>query len=198
MTKSHVWRLWVKNGGSTESNASLLELGLLLAPSYTRGAAEKPPAQVPAVDATMNTQSRDDFTALWNRQVGCPAQYEQAAFDAVWSAMIESDPVGATWGSGVRRSPEVTRWGWNASVVAATRIPTLMVTGAHDKTVLPERVHDLYADLGVNQKVLIDLACSSHEAIWEKNHLLLFQASLEWLTKGTVNGMEQGIVRLGY
>jgi pimeloyl-ACP methyl ester carboxylesterase len=112
--------------------------------------------------------------------------------------MIESDPVGATWGSGVRRAPEVTRWGWNASVVAATRIPTLMVTGAHDKEVLPERVHNLYADLGANRKVLIDLACSSHYAMWEKNHLLLFQSSLEWLAKGTVNGMEQGIVRLGY
>jgi len=24
--------------------------------------------------------------------------------------------------------------------------------------------------------------------MWEKNHLLLFSASLEWLTKGTVNG----------
>ena len=34
--------------------------------------------------------------------------------------------------------------------------------------------------------------------MWEKNHLLMFQASLEWLTKGTVNGMEKGVVRLGY
>jgi hypothetical protein len=34
--------------------------------------------------------------------------------------------------------------------------------------------------------------------MWERNHLLLFQASLEWLTRGTVNGVEQGIVRLGY
>ena len=45
--------------------------------------------------------------------------------------------------------------------------------------------------------MLIDLACSSHNAMWEKNHLMLFQASLEWLTKGTVNGMESGTVRLG-
>jgi hypothetical protein len=34
--------------------------------------------------------------------------------------------------------------------------------------------------------------------MWEKNHRLLFQVSLEWLTKGTVNGAEQGVVRLGY
>jgi hypothetical protein len=72
------------------------------------------------------------------------------------------------------------------------------VTGAHDKQVAPERVRDLYADLGSKQKVIIDLACSSHNAMWEKNHLLLFRASLEWLVKGTVNGMEQGALRLGY
>ena len=53
----------------------------------------------------MSIQSRADLTALWNRQVGCPGQYEQAAFDAIWSDMIASDPVGATWGPGVRRAP---------------------------------------------------------------------------------------------
>ena len=34
--------------------------------------------------------------------------------------------------------------------------------------------------------------------MWEKNHLLLFRASLEWLTQGTVNGVKDGIVKLGY
>ena len=74
----------------------------------------------------------------------------------------------------------------------------LAVSGAHDKQVPPESVRNLYADLGSKQKVFIDLACSSHNAMWEKNHLLLFQASLEWLSKGTVNGMEQGSIKLGY
>jgi hypothetical protein len=73
-----------------------------------------------------------------------------------------------------------------------------MVTGEHDKQVAPSRVRDLYADLGAGQKVLIDLACSSHNAMWEKNHLLMFKASLEFLTKGTVNGQGQGTMRLGY
>jgi hypothetical protein len=56
----------------------------------------------------------------------------------------------------------------------------------------------LYADLGSTQKVFVDLACSSHNAMWERNHLVLFRASLEWLSKGTVNGNEQGSLRLGY
>jgi pimeloyl-ACP methyl ester carboxylesterase len=171
---------------------------VLLAPAYSRDASATPPTPLPAAGAAMNTQSRDELTALWNRQVGCPDQYEQGVFKAVWQAMLDSDLVGATWGPGVRRAPNVTNWGWTTAMVEATKTPTLMITGAHDGQVQPMRVHDLYADIGSKSKVLIDLACSSHNAMWEKNHRLLFQASLEWLTKGTVNGVDKGKVRLGY
>ena len=34
--------------------------------------------------------------------------------------------------------------------------------------------------------------------MWERNHTLLFRASLEWLEKGTVNGAKEGMLRLGY
>jgi pimeloyl-ACP methyl ester carboxylesterase len=185
-------------GGYAAQHPDKVQKLLLLAPFYVRGISNQPPEQVPAVGAAMNTQSHDEMTALWNSQVGCAGQVDQALSDTLWPAMLASDPVGATWGSGVRGAPLVTNWGWNAAMVAATRIPTLMVTGEHDKQALPMKVRDLYADLGSKSKVLIDLACSSHYAMWEKNHLLMFQASVEWLTKGTVNGMEQGIVRLGY
>jgi len=146
----------------------------------------------------MNTQSRDEFIANWDRQVGCPGQYEPAALDSVWSEMLLSDPVGSTWGTGVRRAPQVTTWGWTAAVVSKTQIPTLMISGAHDKQVNPDRVRELYADWGSPKKVFIDLACSSHNAMWEKNHLLLFKASLEWLTQGAVEGKPEGMLRLGY
>ena len=46
--------------------------------------------------------------------------------------------------------------------------------------------------------MFIDLACSSHNAMWERNHLLLFRASLEWLMQGTVNGARSGMLKLGY
>jgi len=52
--------------------------------------------------------------------------------------------------------------------------------------------------LGAPQKIFVDLACSSHNAMWEKNHLLLFRASLEWLTQGSVQGKQEGMLRLGY
>ena len=114
----------------------------------------------------MNTQSRQEFAANWDRQVGCPDQYDPGASDAVWSQMLESDPVGATWGPGVRRAPRVTQWGWTKTAVMNTRTPTLMITGAHDKQVLSDRVREFYADLGAPEKVFIDLACSSHNAMW--------------------------------
>jgi pimeloyl-ACP methyl ester carboxylesterase len=171
---------------------------VLLAPAYNRNAAANPPAELPAVGPTLNTQSHADFTANWERQVGCEHQYDPAASASVWAEMLASDPVGATWGPGVRRAPQVTNWGWTPAVVAATRTPMLLVAGVHDRQVPPERVRDLYEDLGAPEKVLLDFGCSSHNAMWERTHTILFQASLEWLTDGTVQGEGAGVVRLGY
>jgi pimeloyl-ACP methyl ester carboxylesterase len=187
-----------RSGGYAAQHPEKLQKLVLLAPGYTRASQPTAPAQLPAEGTTMNTQSREEFTANWDRQVGCQDQYDSAASESVWSEMIKSDPVGATWGPGVRRAPLVTTWGWNAEIVAKTQLPILMVSGEHDKQVPSARVRDLYADLGSHQKVFIDLACSSHNAMWEKNHLLLFRASLEWLTRGTVNGKQEGMQRLGY
>lgn len=187
-----------RSGGYAAQHPDKVARLVLLAPAYNRASKEEAPAQAPANGAAMNTQSRAEFIANWDRQAGCPDQIDPAARDSVWSEMLRSDPVGATWGSGVRRAPLVTTWGWTTAVVAKTQIPALMVSGEHDKQVSPERVKELYADFGSPQKVFVDLACSSHNAMWEKNHLLLFRASLEWLTRGTVQGKTEGTMRLGY
>ena len=171
---------------------------VLLAPAYNRSAQANAPATIPADGVPMNTQSLQDFTTGWDRQVGCADQYDPAAAASVWTEMLASDPVGATWGPGVRRAPQTTVWGWTPALAGKTRIPTLVVAGVHDKQVSPDRVRELHADLGSTEKVFVDLACSSHNAMWERNHLLLFRASREWLTQGTVNGMKTGIVKLGY
>lgn len=184
-------------GGYAAQHPEKVQKLVLLAPAYNRNAPAAPPP-TPSAGAAFNTQSRDEFNANWDRQVGCPAQYDPAVSDAVWSEMLASDPVGATWGPGVRRAPQTATWGWNAAAAGKTQTPTLMVAGQHDKQVPPERVRDLAADLAAPQKMLVDLACSSHNAMWEKNRLLLFRASLEWLTAGSVNGAKEGTVRLGY
>ncbi len=185
-------------GGYAGQHAEKVAKLVLLAPAYNRSAQATAPATIPADGVPMNTQSHQEFTAGWDRQVGCPDQYDPAASDAVWSQMLESDPVGATWGPGVRRAPQTTVWGWTTALAAKTRIPTLLVAGVHDKQVSPDRVRELYADLGAQEKVFVDLACSSHNAMWERNHLLLFRASLEWLTQGSVNGSKTGMLKLGY
>ena len=184
-------------GGYAAQHPDKVRRLVVLAPAYDRN------AQANAADATladgvpMNTQSRQDFDANWDRQVGCTDQYDRAASNAVWTEMLASDPVGATWGPGVRRAPEMTGT-WPSAMARKLTVPLLMVSGAHDKQVAPDRVRELYADIASSEKVFVDLACSSHNAMWERNHLLLFRAALEWLTQGTVNGMKSGMLRLGY
>jgi len=185
-------------GGFAARHPEHISRLVLLAPAYNRTGPSDPPSQLPSDGTTMTTQSHDEFRANWARQTGCAEQVDPHASDSVWEQMVASDPVGATWGTGVRRAPQVTSWGFNQAAVAQSQTPTLMVTGQYDRQVPPDRVRDFYADLGAERKVFVDLACSSHNAMWEKNHLLLFQASVEWLTKGTVNGLEHGMLKLGY
>ena len=120
------------------------------------------------------------------------------AREAVWADMLASDPQAATWGPGVRRAPLLSFWGWNEKVVGKMRTPALFVAAAMDKQALPANVRALYDDFGAAEKVFLDLGCTSHNALWEKNHLLLFQASLEWLRDGVVSGKKDGVVKLGY
>lgn len=187
-----------RTGGYAARHPEKVNRIVVLAPAYNRMSPAGPPEQVPAPGATMTLQSRADFDANWDRQIQCTGQHDPAIRDVIWDEMMRSDPVGATWGPGVRRAPAVTSWGWDPSVVAKARTPVLMVAAVHDRQVDPERVRELYADHGATEKVLLDLGCASHNAMWEKNHGLLFRASLEWLQKGTVDGMHQGTIRLGY
>jgi pimeloyl-ACP methyl ester carboxylesterase len=185
-------------GGYASRHSDKVAKLVLLAPAYLRASGQEPPQPSPAAGVAFNAQSRADFDANWKRQVGCPDQYDAGAAAAVWDEMLKSDPVGASWGQGVRRAPSTTVWGFGKAAVERMRTPTLMVAGIHDRQVVPERVREYFADLGADAKVLLDLGCASHNAMWETNHLLLFRASLEWLTAGTVEGMAQGVVRLGY
>jgi len=186
-----------RSGGYLAQHPEKVDKVVLVAPAYnrtSRGAAPK----LPADGVPMNTQSRDEFYTLWQSQVGCKDQVDPGVRNVIWTNMMASDPVGATWGPGVRRAPSTTTWGWTSEVAAKVVTPTLMFAGEYDKQVAPDRVRDLYADLGAREKVFVDLNCSSHYPLWEKNRLLLFRASLEWLTRGSVNGTKEGTLRLGY
>ena len=184
-------------GGYAAQHPDKVHRLVLLSPAYNRTAAAAPPP-LPGKGAAFNTQSRAEFDANWDRQLGCPNQFEPAVREVVWSEMIKSDPVGAKWGGGVRRAPSTTTWGWNAAALAGLKAPTLMIAAALDQQVTPERVRAAFDDLGASDKVLLDLGCASHNAMWESNHLELFAASRDWLIKGEVSGTRNGVVRMGY
>jgi pimeloyl-ACP methyl ester carboxylesterase len=194
---------WSQGGPRVTGYAALqpgkVERIAVLAPAYNREGLAAQPDPLPTYnDGPMTVQSRKDFIANWDRQVGCSEQYDPAAAATIFDEMLESDPVGATWGEGVRRAPMVPTWGFNRAVAAQIKTPYLMIAGEHDKQVPPLRVRELYEDLGSTSKVLMDLGCSSHNAMWEKNRKILFDATVEWLRDGTVNGVSNGAVRAGF
>ncbi|MGZ3272827.1 MAG: alpha/beta hydrolase [Caulobacteraceae bacterium] len=170
----------------------------ILAPAYNPTMPDAEPAPLPAVPYPLTFQSEADFKANWDRQAPCAGQYDPAASAAIWSILLKSDPEGAKWGPGGRRAPATPSWGFSKSIAARITTPFLMISGENDKQVPPERVRQLFADLASPQKVFIDLACSSHNAMWEKNRLLLFQATVDWLTVGKVDGVDSGMLRKGY
>lgn len=166
---------------------------VLLAPAYNR-AGVATLAEAPLAGDVMTKQSRADFIANWDRQVGCEDQYDPAVAEAVWRDMLASDPVGATWGNngGVRRAPRVPTFGWTQQVVQNTRTPMLVVAGTHDAQVPPARVREFHADLGAEKKVYIEMHCSSHNAMWERDAEQLFDATYQWLTTTSYEGKSSG------
>ena len=78
------------------------------------------------------------------------------------------------------------------------RVPMLLIAPETDGQVSPARVAELYEDLGSERKILLHLACSSHNAMWETNRSVLFEASLQWFRDGSVDGVESGELRLGH
>ncbi len=186
-----------RSGGYAAQHPDKVSRLVVLAPAYGPTMSTLAPETFRASDP-FNTQSESEFKANWDRQAPCPGQYDPAAEQAIWSELVASDSVGKTWGTFALRASMPRAGGSNKRGRGQDDHAPLMISGENDKQVNPATVRQLYADLGSTDKVFIDLACSSHNAMWEKNHLLLFKASLDWLTTGKVNGMSQGQMKLGY
>lgn len=190
---------WSQGGprtlGYAHKHADKIANVVVLAPAYNRQAAAQATDAILS-GAAITKQSQADFLKQWNGQAPCVGQYEPRVAEAVWKEMLASDQVGAKWGSGVRRAPRVPTFGWTPAEVAATRTPVLMAIGNTDGQVNPERVRELYADLGSSKKVLLELACNSHNAMWETGATKLFDATYQWLHGSTYNGNSNGIIVL--
>ncbi len=167
--------------------------------SYERATPSEPP-QLPAPGVPLDMQTWSMFETNWRRQVDCQGQLAPSVADSVRGTMFGLDPTGAAWGPGMLRAPTFTTWGWNAEAAALVQTPTLIIEGELDNNSAntnTERAMQLFEDLGSAQKLFVDVACTSHYAAWESNHLLVFQAAAEWLNNGTVNGVREGSIRIG-
>lgn len=87
---------WSQGGpritGYTLRNPGKVDRIVVLAPAYFRDGIATPPDSLPMMaDGVMTVQSRKDFVANWDRQVGCTGQYDPAAGSRIFDEMLESD-----------------------------------------------------------------------------------------------------------
>lgn len=71
------------------------------------------------------------------------------------------------------------------------KAPTLVLLGEFDNF---EKRQDSWKALTVDHRVFVKVACGSHYLQYEKNRKVLHEASREWLQKGTVTGLKQGML----
>jgi pimeloyl-ACP methyl ester carboxylesterase len=159
--------------------------------NYSRANPDGPPATMPVPGAPMTMQTRAvGVDQRWLGTVKCEDQVEPGMPDLIWARNMDADPVAAQWGPGGLRAPSRTYWGWNANAAAKLTMPVLVLVGEEDR-LLPSNV-ELFDDLGAQRKVFLRIACASHFMNWERQRQVLHNASLEWLTKGRVGGVDRG------
>jgi pimeloyl-ACP methyl ester carboxylesterase len=135
----------------------------LYAPAmYNRLGPSDPPA-LPEPGFLMQLGRIPNFFTTWNGQVGCENQFTPEIRPALRSTILESDPLGSTWGDGeLWRAPlQNTLWGWNAESAHLISTPTLIIRGEFDTQAPEPPQRDLFADLGTDHRVFVKVACGS-------------------------------------
>jgi len=180
-------------GGYAGLHPEKVDRIVLYAPSPTvaKDAGPRPAAGFPMV-----LQSREDMEKKrWDPDVRCPGQVEPGVRDAVWKAIMQWDRIGAQWGpaEGIMRGRSATGFGWTADLAKKVVAPALVIVGEFDR--LAER-RTVFEQISSQDKVFLDVACGSHFMVWEMQHPVLHETSLEWLTRGEVRGVKRGEFRV--
>ncbi len=184
-----------RTAGFAARHPDLVDKLVLFAPGYRPDQPSTPP-ELPAGRAPMRLQTRDRLeNGRWRSTVACDEQVDPGIQEVIWQTVMAYDPLGSVWGPphGVMRvRTSAGAWGWNREYAARVRAPTLILVGEHDFLLEPDR--QLYADLtGAESKVLVEMGCATHFAVWETTqYKLLHEASLEWLEQGTFRGSAAG------
>ena len=190
-----------RTAGFAARHPDVVDKLVLFAPGYRPDQPSAPPAELPAGEAPMRLQTRDRLeNGRWRSTVACDDQIDPGIQEVIWQTVMAYDQLGAVWGPpyGVMRvRTSAGAWGWNREYAARVRAPTLILVGEQDFLLEPDR--QLYADLtGTERKVLVEMACATHFAVWETTqHKLLHEASLEWLEQGTFRGNAAGRFAVG-
>jgi pimeloyl-ACP methyl ester carboxylesterase len=174
-----------------------------------------PPSGVPLRGPSLLVRDRARMFGEWTPQLdlaNCPGQLETnkenypEILDSIWSSVRVRDPLGSSWGSldartgGVQRAPSWDTWGWDSVRASGVTLPALVITGLLDRTNPSEKEVELFEDLGSESKVLIKIACASHQALWEGSttagwggpHESIRDALVEWIKSGTFAGADRG------
>jgi pimeloyl-ACP methyl ester carboxylesterase len=182
-----------------------------LASGYDFGTNPLPPCledRIPC-PALLLVRDREAMFNEWTPQLdsaNCPGQRTPGILEAIWRSVQARDPIGASWGSshprtgGIQRAPSWDTLGWNPARASSLTTPSLVMTGLLDTTNRPEKEIRLYNDLGSQNKVLIKIACASHQALWEGSnapgwkgpHGSIHGALVEWITSGAFRGSPRG------
>jgi pimeloyl-ACP methyl ester carboxylesterase len=181
-------------GGYVAQNPAKIDRVMLYAPSPV---IKGPIPDKPAAGFPVQLQTRDDMERLrWDPDVRCPGQVEPGVRDAVWKSIMQWDRIGESWGKdGAMRGRVATGFGWTQELSQKVTAPTLVVVGEFDR--LAER-RTVYEQIASKEKVFLDVACASHFLVWEKQHKVLHESSLEWLRDGQVKGVKNGEFRVDY
>jgi pimeloyl-ACP methyl ester carboxylesterase len=185
-------------GGYAAAHPDNVDRLVMLSPAYDRDHPDAPVPETAAAVPPMSLHTPETLPSFWDRQVQCADQFDPAIRQVIWQEGLVADAV--SWAPGLRRVPTFPTFLWNRSLAAKLQKPTLVVEGENDAmspASMPDSIRAAFADLGSPTKVYADLPCSSHFAMWETHHLAMFEASLQWLRDGMVNGVAGGEVQIG-
>lgn len=185
----------MRAGGYAAQHPEKIDKLILYAPFYLRTIPSHRPDVYPVPGPTFTLQKRETLLqARWGANVACEHQVEPGVMEAVWQSIMSFDSYGSAWlpGEGIMRVPNATYWGWNRELAARIAAPTLILVGNEDA--LLSAANALYADMtGTENKVLVQMQCATHFAIWEASqYQFMHKASSEWLSTGRYSKQTQG------
>jgi pimeloyl-ACP methyl ester carboxylesterase len=186
-------------GGYAASHPEKVDRLFLYSPAvYDRFGPSAPPL-LPEPGFLMQLNTPSNAAANWDIMVGCSNQFNPEVRAHVAATDIEQDPAASAWGDGkLWRAPvQNTLWGWNAETARRLQMPAIIIRGDLDTQAPGPLQRDLFADLATRRKVFVTVTCASHFMVWENQHMILLNASAEWLRSGTFADQMAGVFVVG-